>query len=843
MITYKDLSTAEKRMHGWGKKGYLVDFRTAKRNDALVLSWIEGYEGVLAMGKPGTGKTNSIGNTIMVPMLAEPVGPDKFHVGGCFLTFKNDVIHEVTDMARFCGRSDDLLILDENTPYQMMAEIVRTMKVHERTDVMSRYDGYAEAAENLAGRLALINESLGGGGSGGGGQNDGFFKEQCNLLTKNGVLCLYMGDEFCRSKNPKYKASTLYDLYRLLNSAPTKDFDEEDKTRFARERIQYAKSFLAHVGGGKLPSDVIDYFEKNFYSYPTTTRGNLLQFAENLLARFCSGPLQRTFCQESAFHMEDAVDGGKILLVGYDIASRESVGTIANIVAKLEFQAAVKKRIAPKYPCFLVADEFQKFVSKGSRGGDSDFVQISRSYKCMPFFLTQNLPGLVSALGNDEIAAKNLIGNLKTKIFARNDCTDTSEWVCKMFKAYQTQENVSLSMETGAKENVSVSQQEISSLSPAHFLKLSFAMQQYNAQYDILGASTIFVNSHAMREQFIPMVRIPKPAERKGTWRWIYSRIGKAVDGIKAASAVTALILLAIVGNISSSASETTMVRIVSGWAGTENQPAVFQAMPDCQQDANRIHQHIQSMIEISDYRTKVRQKGADLVRPAITFSDSGMDADMFFRHQAAWVVLCPSRRLTFGTYTDLGRSITDDPDKYFLRGKFYGATSTENKLYNCKNTAHLFSRDSFHSIGVFHFGCFTAENLTNPHKNLTIAVGPNKYSLDTSDWRLFDRILSISGADTDFSKLTTWAVNQTKRTETFWTDVEGTQWDGNLTVAHYGDISGKGVMPAVNTEIKEQQDKFSTTLTELRNKWRERAVNLYFGNNGIIMPTGAGNL
>jgi type IV secretory pathway TraG/TraD family ATPase VirD4 len=224
---------------------------------------------------------------------------------------------------------------------------------------------------------------------------------------------------------------TLASVSEIINSAPRSGKEADDK--FWQENSKCSEACYAATMNNPDDYDAErakSYFLNDFPSMGDRQLSGILETWEGLADPLLRSPIRQKFCTDTTFTPEDAIEGGKIIIVDLPVKEFDLAGRIAGVVVKFLFQKAVERRKAApdtqRRPCFIWADEFQHFVT----GYDMIFQQTARSSKTSTVYIGQNLPTVLSQLGGQggDPYMRGLFGNLLTKIFHANDEEQTNKF-------------------------------------------------------------------------------------------------------------------------------------------------------------------------------------------------------------------------------------------------------------------------------------------------------------------------------------------------------------------------------------------------------------------------------
>jgi hypothetical protein len=191
--------------------------------------------------------------------------------------------------------------------------------------------------------------------------------------------------------------------------------------------------------------EAMRYWLHEFPALNAKTRSIIITDLTATVDMFFDPALAELLCGKTTITPDDVLDGA-ILVIDLPTEKWLHLGRIAQLVFKIMFQSAVRRRTdaddATRRPVFLFVDEFQNFLTES----DATFVATSRAARCATVFLTQSLPGLYmqagSTLPREKVAA--LTANLNTKVFHANADPQTNTWASEQIgKSMQYRASVS----------------------------------------------------------------------------------------------------------------------------------------------------------------------------------------------------------------------------------------------------------------------------------------------------------------------------------------------------------------------------------------------------------------
>ena len=371
----------------------------------------DAFQGTQIFGGTGSGKSSGSGQAIARAFLES-------NLGGLVLTAKKDEVLMWQEYANAAGRKDDLLVVEEGSPYRF--NFLRYE--------LRRPGAGAGHTENLVNLFCSVLESA-DKKHGQGGGNDSYWQRTLKQLLRNAIdLAVLSLDDL-----------DLPSLYRIITSAPRSPAEAESETWQSNSAcfalIDVAKG-KAERANRKDDFDLTqDYWLREFPSLADETRSVIVSTFTSKADCFLRGMLRKLFCTDLTIQPENTFFG-KIIILNLPIKEYSELGQFAQVLFKYVWQRAVERRIpagidrqtAQKTirPVFLWADESQFFVNSY----DSLFQSTARSSRACTVYLTQNLPSYFSAFGgaNSRSDAEAFLGNLQTKIFHANGDPVTNNW-------------------------------------------------------------------------------------------------------------------------------------------------------------------------------------------------------------------------------------------------------------------------------------------------------------------------------------------------------------------------------------------------------------------------------
>jgi hypothetical protein len=209
--------------------------------------------------------------------------------------------------------------------------------------------------------------------------------------------------------------------------------------------------------------DTDRYFEEDFGKLDPKIRTTIISVVGNFHQKFMTAQYARSFgCPAGTpGHFEgfrDLIAKGKIFVL--DVRTNEH-GTIANalgVLVKLYYQAAVKTR--DRYPgdrfqrtTMFVMDEAQACITPSSANteGDDKYLEMSRSFKAIDVYATQQYASFTAAVGRD--MAQRIIGSFNNMVVYRHNDPSLTEYLQKLVGQDDREErSVSVSESSSAAE-------------------------------------------------------------------------------------------------------------------------------------------------------------------------------------------------------------------------------------------------------------------------------------------------------------------------------------------------------------------------------------------------------
>ncbi len=437
-------------------------------------------EGVLITGQTGSGKSSGPGKYIALAMLRQNFG----FVVPCVKPEERQTWEEY---AALTGRTDDLVIFSEDSPYQFNVleyELQRTGR------------GAGETL-NLVNILMSLNEQIqihqGGSQS---GDDEKFWDQALRRLLRNCIELLKLASEPVSIANMERLVTHSFnepqlDRYTMLRNE-MQDIhraQEERERTYSEYKGWVEQNYFLYVfekagqNPGLSPDEVQllqrvgDYWLMQWPTLSEKTKSIVTETFMGLTEPFSSGILQSRFSEGLSPELfpENSFLKQKIIIIDFPVKTYGLSGIYANTLYKTTFQSCVERREVEKEtdpkPVTLFIDEYQNLVSPLT---DSLFQLTARSSWVSCVLITQNINNLTFVMGKSmpEARAKSLLGNLNLKVFCSNSDFDTNQWASKMIGQHFTDKS-SVSLNAKKEKSETLDQMLYFQVPPEHFTSLT----------------------------------------------------------------------------------------------------------------------------------------------------------------------------------------------------------------------------------------------------------------------------------------------------------------------------------------------------------------------------------
>jgi hypothetical protein len=365
--------------------------------DTPILEWGDGnkwtirdsFEGTMAFGSIGSGKTSGSANAIFQALL-------RAGYGGLVLCVKDDEADSWTRMAQANNRAHDILrfSISGNSCFNPLEG---------ETSVNNAVQLILTLVELMQSEKAKEDQAF-------------WRNEMLKMLRNPAELSL-----------AAYGEISLPRMEAIIKSFPRTLVDAESaawrNTSACWQALELAKADPHGMSLHNLKR-CRDYFLQELPTAAEKTRANVVSSATGVLDHLLHDPLQSMFCGRTTISPSMAVQEGKVILIDVPVMDKENeeMGKLANMIWKFCFQRVVQKAGGRARNVFLASDEAQYFLNRE----DAVFQTTARGMKCASVYLTQSLPNLYGRLGRDFTHV--LLPGLKTQIFHQNACIETNKY-------------------------------------------------------------------------------------------------------------------------------------------------------------------------------------------------------------------------------------------------------------------------------------------------------------------------------------------------------------------------------------------------------------------------------
>lgn len=420
--------------------------------DRLLLGWC--WEGLIAIGGPGSGKSSCAGKTLALGLLKVP------ELGALILTAKSEETQNWIRYAKECGREQDLIIFNtENGCFDPL---------HYEWTRNGRGAGDLEGIIDFFSTLVSIGKQESGH------SHDPFWERGNEQLMRNVIKLLDLAGE----------PISIVNIDRVIKSLPSRPDEHEEE---AWQREAYCAQLINQVRARQQTltrdqwSDLefaTQYIFKKWPAFDERPRSSLEMTWSGMADKFLFNPFNRLFCSgECSFTPEMTMFDHKIIICDFPMLEYgHETGRLINVLLKLVFQRAWLRRDLSESPnpVLLWQDEFQYFVTRR----DNFFQETCRGSRVAVVCLTQNILAVSEALGETHPGSKtkSLLGNFATKVFLQQNetesCTYAAEQVGKAYRYVQNY-NASAGDQGNAHASVGGSHQLAYIVEPVEFTRLA----------------------------------------------------------------------------------------------------------------------------------------------------------------------------------------------------------------------------------------------------------------------------------------------------------------------------------------------------------------------------------
>ena len=361
------------------------------KNDAITLH--QCYEGVLATGSSGSGKTSTL-LRLMLSLMRQKTGM-------LFLTAKIDDYDTIAKIAKEAGRAGDVRRFAPGEPWKM------DFLQHE----LSSPGASVSTAGVLMQDLVDANTRTDSAKS-----NDPFFPLASGRQIRMAITIIYAAKG----------SASVADVFDFVTSMP---MTAEETLTPAFLQGSCGQYLMAAANNRPNDDDVVRAASYVLKEWPRTgdrTMGSIAAQTMNVLEKFMSGSVRELVASgETNLSPQDVLNGRIVVADVPTLKFRES-GQFVQMVWKILTQRAVLRRQLTKDSRNVViwADEAQLHALPSV---DSMTQAVARSHKLIQVAITQNIPLLVSVLKNREDALA-WIANMNTRFIFNNGDRETCDY-------------------------------------------------------------------------------------------------------------------------------------------------------------------------------------------------------------------------------------------------------------------------------------------------------------------------------------------------------------------------------------------------------------------------------
>ena len=427
----------------------LIDF-SDNNNPLDYWTLRDAVRGTQIFGGIGSGKTSGSGRMIATSFLENDFG-------GLVLCAKPDERGNWEEMAAKSGRTNDLIIFDENSPFQFNPFDYETTRA-------SKGGGDSYNLVSLFMNIYQMGRNFNGEGMANAGER--FWDNALKRCIKRTVELLRLADQPVSIRNMQdlVMDSQKEDERKKITEIIHKGYDTPEKYKQRNLEILQLGNYYGFcinkviTSYGKINKEeqekqdwefkqIRSYFNRELAGLAPKTKMIIIESFLGIAEPFLGGILKKHFSGKTSEKVKpEACFDGKIILLDFPIKNYMEAGVFAQGIYKLIWQQVMERR---KFkdgfdrPVFLWVDEAQYFLSSY----DQLFQTTARSCGACTVFLSQNISNYYSAIGGKNPNAKvdSLLANLSTKIFHANNDSVTNEWAAKTIgKAMRVMENFNI---------------------------------------------------------------------------------------------------------------------------------------------------------------------------------------------------------------------------------------------------------------------------------------------------------------------------------------------------------------------------------------------------------------
>lgn len=391
------------------------------------------YEGVIILGGTGVGKTMSSGRAIARMLLRSGAG------GVVFTTKPDDLNTWVRKYAAGTGRDprQDFVVVAPSTPHPESiwpTDLLGPRRVY-------RFNVLQEEYRRSGGFVRNIGDMLVAAMSHGTQVTAGtdLYWEQSLYQLLNNTLDLAARATLLSKGAAQIQLAELLAIVQSAAQSP----NDLSSTRFRNgrcfqylETVDVARDHLDDAAYGDAEMTAA-YWLRGFPSLAERVRSIIVSMLTSKTDGLLRSPLRELMFGETdgeasplnCFEPDPVTGRPKIIVVDLPIKLYGAVGRDAQILYKVAWQKEADRRAkrleqgqGSGTTAFIWADEAHHLVTKS----DALFQSTARSARVGTVYLTQNLPGMMAALG--EHSTNALLGSLQTKVIHTNGDAETNYW-------------------------------------------------------------------------------------------------------------------------------------------------------------------------------------------------------------------------------------------------------------------------------------------------------------------------------------------------------------------------------------------------------------------------------
>jgi hypothetical protein len=406
------------------------------------------YEGTLAFGQTGSGKSSGPGRALSLAFL-------RAGYGGLVTTSKPQDADDWRQLAKLAGREKDLRVISPGGAWTL-----NILDYQYRAG--ERGAGLSENVVNLSLEWLQTRDRARGQPA------DPFWLDSSRFLQTCAIDLLGLAGE----------RITFANIARVIGSAAS----SSDEVRSAEwQKDSYLNGLISRAVGRtdltaaqKIDLNIaIEYWLRDYVTLDPKTRSGIVATTRSLTFAFERSLLSTLFGSDSTCLPEDCSRSGAIVVLDIPVKEFLEAGTAAQVLFKTVWQRAMERRdvFQDPRPVFLFIDEYQNFVTQY----DPLFQATARSSRVATVVMSQNLDAIASRLpahtGKAETQA--LLGNFNLKVFCAQDHVETNEWAAKMIgEEWVTRQNVSAGLGTDGNMTAGTTEQRRFLIDPITFIRL-----------------------------------------------------------------------------------------------------------------------------------------------------------------------------------------------------------------------------------------------------------------------------------------------------------------------------------------------------------------------------------